>query len=313
MNTVRDSGPRSDISTGVVVWPWNSRTPTMVQAHLGSSLFRSVMGIRWSQLSYPHLRPATVGTCLSPANCVQQNFIRVEGRPSAESTSEQGFAAAREEIAPATSQARPSVLVADDDRLIVATLSRGLRTSGFDVIETYDSAGALEGCLRYAPSVAVIDYKMPGSTGAELARAITSQTSVPIIFLSGYSETSIVRQAVEAGAMTYLVKPIDIAQLLPVIRSAIERAHDLRQLRSAIKRVQERDRTISIVIGLLMSRFQISAREAFDRLRRHARSTRSRIEDVAAALLRATETTASLYEKLNEQVQRHRSDKSPKR
>lgn len=213
-------------------------------------------------------------------------------------------------MSPAPSQARPKILLADDDRLIVATLSRGLRAAGFDVIEAHDSAEALEACLRHAPDLAIIDYKMPGSSGAALAASITAQTSVPIVFLSGYSDESIVREAVRAGAMTYLVKPIDIAQLLPVIHSAVDRANELRRLRSEIKRFQERDRSINIAIGLLMSRFQIGARDAYERLRRHARSNRSRIEDVAAELLRAAEETAALYESLSERVPRPRGDES---
>lgn len=200
----------------------------------------------------------------------------------------------------AASAARPlpTILVADDDRLIVATLSRGLRDAGFSVIEVYDSTSALEACLRDHPTVAILDFKMPGMTGAELARSIAAQTSVPIVFLSGYSDDSIVREAVEAGAMSYLVKPIDIGQLLPVIRSAVGRAQDLQRLRVDMRTALNRNRAVSIATGLLMSRFHITQKEAFERLRRHARSTRAGLEEVAEALLRATEEAAVLYEKL---------------
>lgn len=209
-------------------------------------------------------------------------------------------------------EAQPTIVVADDDPLIVATLSRGLRDAGFIIVEAYDSASALEACLRNSPTVALIDYKMPGATGAELARSIAAQTTIPIVFLSGYSDESLVREAIDAGAMSYLVKPIDISQLLPVLRSAVERARDLRQLRSEIKIAQTRNRTIGIATGLLMLRFQITQKDAFERLRRHARSTRSRLEDVAAALLRATEENTVLYEKLAQPQPRTKDDESPK-
>ncbi|HUI59287.1 MAG TPA: response regulator [Steroidobacteraceae bacterium] len=187
-----------------------------------------------------------------------------------------------------------SILVADDDRLIVATLGRGLRAAGFQVIEAFDSASALELCIERAPSLAIIDYKMPGATGVELARLIAERTAVPVIFLSAYSDPPIVDDAIAAGAMTYLVKPIDIGQLLPVARSALQRARELRKLRTELKSAHSRGKVISTATGLVMSRFHISEKDAYERLRRQARSTRMRLEDVAAALLRATEEAARL-------------------
>lgn len=199
---------------------------------------------------------------------------------------------------PAPSTQRQSILVADDDRLIVATLGRGLAKAGFEVIEAFDSASALEGCVQYAPSLAIIDYKMPGLTGIDLAGSITSRTNVPVIFLSAYSDEPIVRAALGAGAMVYLVKPVDVQQLIPVVHGALEMAAKMQVLRDEIKATQKRNRVVNIATGLLMARFQIGEREAFGRLRRHARSTRTRLEEVAEALLRATEETSQLYEKL---------------
>jgi two-component system, response regulator PdtaR len=196
----------------------------------------------------------------------------------------------------------PTILIVDDDRLIVATMSRGLRAAGFRVIEAFDSAGALQLCNEHHPALAIVDYKMPGSTGVELARLIAEHTSAPVIFLSAYSDAEIVQEAISAGAMTYLVKPIDIGQLLPVIRSALGRAQDLQKLRTELKTVQTRSKAISIATGLLMSRFRLSQKEAYERLRRHARSTRARLEDVAVDLLRVSEEDTRLYEALSQPV-----------
>lgn len=193
-----------------------------------------------------------------------------------------------------------SVILADDDPLIVATLGRGLRDAGLDVVTATTAAGALEALDRSVPDLAVLDFKMPDSTGVDLARAISARANVPIVFLSGYSDASIVREAIDTGAMTYLVKPIDIAQLLPVIRSAVERSLDLQRVRAEAQAALVRNRTISIATGLLMSHFKISQKEAYERLRRQARSARGKLEDAAEALLRATEEAAAVYEKLAE-------------
>ncbi len=143
-------------------------------------------------------------------------------------------------------QEPPTILVVDDDRLIVATLGRGLRAAGFRVIEAFDSATALALCIQHRPALAVIDYKMPDSTGVELAKRMAKHTSAPVIFLSAYSDAEIVREAISAGAMSYLVKPIDTGQLLPVIRSALERAQELQELRTELKTVQVRTKLTGV-------------------------------------------------------------------
>ncbi len=198
---------------------------------------------------------------------------------------------------------RQAILVADDDPLIVATLSQGLRSAGFDVIEAFDTASALKACIEHSPALAILDYRMPDSNGIELAAAIGAQTGVPVIFLSAYSDEPIVREAIRAGAMIYLVKPIDVEQLLPVVSSAIERARELTALRAEIGSAQKRTRLVSVATGLLMERLQISQREAFERLRRHARSTRTRLEDVAEALISATEAATKLYGEVSGRAQ----------
>lgn len=197
-----------------------------------------------------------------------------------------------------TSTQRQSILVADDDRLIVATLGRGLGKAGFDVIEAFDSESALQGCVQHSPALAIIDYKMPGLSGVDLAGSITARTNVPVIFLSAYGDEPIVRAALAAGAMIYLVKPIDVQQLVPVVHSALEMAAKLEALRAELKAGQQRGKIVNLATGLLMARFQIGERDAFERLRRHARSTRTRLEDVAQELLVATEETTRLYENL---------------
>lgn len=198
---------------------------------------------------------------------------------------------------------RQAILVADDDPLIVATFSQGLRSAGFEVIGAFDTTSALKACIEHSPALAILDYRMPGSNGIDLAAAIGAQTSVPVIFLSAYRDEPIVREAIRAGAMIYLVKPIDVEQLLPVVSSAIERARELTALRAEIGSTQKRTRLVSIATGLLMERLQISQKEAFERMRRHARSTRTRLEDVAEALIGATEAATRLYGEIRGRAQ----------
>jgi response regulator NasT len=198
---------------------------------------------------------------------------------------------------------RAVVLLADDDPLIVATLGHVLKSAGYDVLEAYDSGAALAACIEFRPTLAIIDYGLPGTNGVELARLIAERTSVPVMFLSAYNDEAIVRSAIAAGAMTYLVKPIDTLQVLPAVTAAVQRANELRALREQTNQLStalQTGRTVSLATGLVMARFQISQQEALERMRRHARSRRTRLEAFANELLKANDEAGKLYESLNQ-------------
>jgi response regulator NasT len=186
------------------------------------------------------------------------------------------------------------------------SLGRVLRAAGFDVLEAFDATVALEICASHAVSAAIVDYAMPGMNGIEFARLNAERAaSVPVIFLSGYSDEAIVAEAIAAGAMTYLVKPVDTKHLLPVIRAALQRSRELNALRTQTQQLNsalQSSRPVNIATGLLMARFQIGQEEAFERLRRQARSRRTRLEEVAAELLRVNDEADKLYEPLSHGV-----------
>lgn len=200
----------------------------------------------------------------------------------------------------------PTILLADDDPLIVATLGHGLRSAGYQVLVAYDGAHALEICLESNPALAIVDYAMPGLTGVELARQIAKRTSTAVIFLSAYSDQAIVGGAIDAGAMAYLVKPVDTEQLLTMVRTVLQRSREFRALQSQAEQLNtalQMSRNVSVATGVLMEKFGIDQQEALERLRRQARSTRTRLEEVATQLLRMTDETARLYGALGQRSQ----------
>jgi len=191
---------------------------------------------------------------------------------------------------------KPTVLLADDDRLILATLSQGLRSAGFPTIEASSGREALRLCLESSPDIAILDYDMPDLSGLEVARAL-QPAAFPLIFLSAYGDDQIARAAADLGVMAYLVKPIDPLQLVPTIRTAMLRFSELvalrgesAQLNSALKAA----RTTSIVVGLLMERLKLTEKEAYDRLRLYCRSHNRKITDVAMEVLGTTERMHSM-------------------
>lgn len=119
-----------------------------------------------------------------------------------------------------------TILVADDDRVVLFTLAEGLRDAGYRVIEARDGQSALSLCQREEIDLALLDIRMPGLDGIELATRLRDETQVPFLFLSAYDDDDSVRRALETGALGYLVKPLEVAGLLPIVRAALLRAKD---------------------------------------------------------------------------------------
>lgn len=185
-----------------------------------------------------------------------------------------------------------SLLLVDDDRLILATLARNLHDAGYEA-ETADSGeAALERAAAARYSLAVVDMRMPGLSGIETAQRLLAEHGVPALFLSAYGERDLVQQAVEVGALGYVLKPVDAPRLVPAIEAALARARDLGALleaKSQLERALAGGRQTSIAVGILMERHRLAEAAAFEALRAGARAARRKLEDHAGDLVMALE------------------------
>ena len=184
------------------------------------------------------------------------------------------------------------ILVVDDDRLVLASLTRGLRQAGYRVSEASNGNDALELAQRSAPDLALLDVRMPGMNGIELGRLLREQARVPFLYLSAYGQADVVAQAAEHGALGYLVKPLDIAQILPSIETALTRAGELSRLHEKegqLTTALAGSREVSVAVGLLMERHHLGQDEAFEALRSRARAARRALPEVAREILESSE------------------------
>ena len=184
------------------------------------------------------------------------------------------------------------ILVVDDDRLVLAALCEGLRNAGYRVTGCASPQDALAVAARDAPDLALLDMRMPGMDGIELGRRLREQGRIPFLYLSAYGEQKIVKQAVEEGALGYLVKPLDIQQIVPSIEAALTRAREIGALRRNEEQLSTAlagNREISMAVGLLMMRDRMNREQAFEVLRGNARAQRRSIADVAGELLSSAE------------------------
>ena len=118
---------------------------------------------------------------------------------------------------------RSLVLVADDDGVTRAMVSRWLTTAGFDVVATADGDEALRVAREREPDLLLVDVTMPGRDGYEVCREIQdeSATPPPVIFLTAHSQTNARVAGLDAGAVDYIVKPFANDELVARVRAAL--------------------------------------------------------------------------------------------
>ncbi len=109
------------------------------------------------------------------------------------------------------------ILVVDDDRLVLATVSHGLAQAGYEVIDADNGDEAILLAREHRPELALLDIRMEGKTGFDVAEYLRDVAGVPFMFLSAFADEP-TRAKVEAlGAKAYLVKPLDIGQIVPTV------------------------------------------------------------------------------------------------
>jgi response regulator NasT len=116
------------------------------------------------------------------------------------------------------------ILVVDDDRLVLATLSYGLTQAGFEVIDADNGDDAILLAREHRPELALLDIRMEGLTGFDVAAYLREYLQTPFMFLSAFADEATVAKVKELGAVAYLVKPLDISQIVPAVEAAFARA-----------------------------------------------------------------------------------------
>jgi FixJ family two-component response regulator len=142
--------------------------------------------------------------------------------------------------------ATPLVYVVDDDEPLRASLLRLLGAAGYEA-RAYGSTGEFlldplpdrSGCL-------LLDVRLPGPSGLDLQAALQRQgVALPVIFLTGYSNVASCVQAMKAGAIDFLEKPIEPKALLAAIASALARENSFRTARNEERSSRDRLNSLS--------------------------------------------------------------------
>lgn len=186
-----------------------------------------------------------------------------------------------------------TILLVDDDELTLTLLSTRLQRAGYMVQTAHSGLEAIAAVERQRPALAMLDIDMPGMSGLELAIQLKKRFDLAFMFLSAISDTDIIETAVEYGAVGYMLKPVELANLLPAIKASLARAEEIQQLKKSelsLSSALASGRETSMAIGILMARYQTDRHTAFDVMRNHARSRRVSLSEVANQILDAEES-----------------------
>lgn len=186
------------------------------------------------------------------------------------------------------------LLLVDDEPLILATFRHGLRIRGYDVTTAGSAEAALASAASASFDLAILDICMPGMSGLELGHLLRERHDLPSLYLTALGDENCVAQAVRGGALTYLVKPVEIPQLIPAIEAALVRAREIRALTEQtahLDRARAGDRHTSVAVGVLLERQRLTAQQAFETLRAEARKRRQKLDAYCAEFVRAAEQT----------------------
>jgi response regulator NasT len=186
----------------------------------------------------------------------------------------------------------PLVMVVDDDRLVLATLCAGLRQAGIEVIEADNGDEAILLARRHKPQLAILDMRMQGKSGMDVARYLSANTQTGFMFLSAFNDTATIEEAKRLGALGYLVKPLDVKQIVPAVNAALAQTASTTTAGAGAAARGQRDEQVAV--GILMERLRMDYDRALDALRNQARLEGVSIEALSSSMVEAANRLNSI-------------------
>lgn len=198
---------------------------------------------------------------------------------------------------------QPTVYLVDDDRAVLDGIARVVRSGGATVA-TFESARAfLEALPADAEGCVVVDLSMPGMDGIALQQALIERGSLlAVIFLTGRGDLASCVEAMRAGAVDFLAKPVSAATLLSTIDRAVERsrragltARERDEIRRRIESLTPREREVMalVVSGKLNKQIAAELGTAEQTVKMHRARVMAKMQaNSLAALVRLADRAA---------------------
>lgn len=127
------------------------------------------------------------------------------------------------------------ILAIDDDSIIRTLIAGSLGKAGYDVITAADGESGLIQAENEKPDIIITDYQMPGISGLDVLTEIKrTQPGIPVIVLTAFGDVPLTIKSIQMGAYDYIEKPIQMHELLEIIKNGLEISRHSRTLRESI-------------------------------------------------------------------------------
>jgi FixJ family two-component response regulator len=139
------------------------------------------------------------------------------------------------------------IYVIDDEIAVLRALTRLLNNSGYDACGVQSPSEFMEKNFREDADCLIVDFSMPEINGLEFQKKIAQEGNpCPVIFLSGHCDVTVSVNAMKAGAIDFLTKPVDAELIINAIQSAMARAETLRTKRLQVENLQSKYQVLTV-------------------------------------------------------------------
>jgi two-component system, response regulator PdtaR len=206
------------------------------------------------------------------------------------------------------------ILVVDDDRLVLATVTHGLSQAGYEVIDADNGDDAILLAREHRPQLALLDIRMEGKSGFDVAETLRDAYAIPFMFLSAFADPATLAKVQALGAQAYLIKPLDVGQIVPSVAAVLARLQSAGPVAAPPKVTAPAAPglpdaaaaaastftfapatgadPVPIAVGILMHRYSLARGAALQRLQRLAQDNQLGVPAQAERLLLAVEELA---------------------
>lgn len=184
-----------------------------------------------------------------------------------------------------------TVLIIDDEPTNIQVISDFLESQGVGIMMAKNGPAGISRAKKGQPDLILLDIRMPGMDGYETCHQLKSDEStkaIPIIYMTGLTELDDKLKAFAIGAVDYVTKPIQESELLARVSVHLQLSNLQKELADKNLRLEgalDTGNVVNVAIGVLMERDGISRDEAFEIIRKQARSERRKVFEIANEIL----------------------------
>ena len=189
-------------------------------------------------------------------------------------------------------------LIVEDDTLVGLGLKAHLEAIGYTVVgqaSTPEQALAMYG--QHQPDVVLMDIKLDGADGIDLAGELLALRFCAIVMVSAYSDKELITRAAQAGAFGYLVKPTGRESLAAQVEIAVNRCRQqmkLMQENQTLVETLETRKLVERAKGILMKRLTLDEPAAHRRLQTESQKRRMSIAELAKKIIESEKLLGEL-------------------